>query len=527
MTDARGPVARPGDDLRADEVRQLIARGKPMRALALAVALTDTHPGSAWIWILVADCHRALGDAAAECAALEAALKSKPALPFVRRRLAELLATQGKLSAATDQLECLAQLEPDDPAPLMQQARIYGELGDAHMETQAWTRLMAIRPDLPAVHHHLHRLHSEAGRHREAAVHLRRVLQRRPEKKKLWLRLAALSESAGDLDGAEAALVRLLALAPSNFPAEEQLANVRRLKLASTAPGRVGLAAAARLAVLGNCQAYVMARCLRRLNPDLQIDVVGLFGFETADQIERRAAMLDEADVVVAQPASLRRLGLPDLEGPPGRARQTLLYPNILFTGFHPDVLSAPGINTLVGVWHSLLILAAYRQGLPPNRAAELFNAYVYGVLGYFDEYAKAEDFLLSRARQIDWDLSADLERWRGRSPFVHTPNHPHIHVMMCLARHVCRRLGIDFDPDAMAPSDPFDGHWPLYPEVGKRLGVEGRLTFVPGPEGAPSFDLDQAIGWFYGLYDRRPLKCLTSPRVDETISILKAEGIL
>ena len=208
---------------------------------------------------------------------------------------------------------------------------------------------------------------------------------------------------------------------------------------------------------------------------------------------------------------------------------RTVCYPRVLFTGFHPDALHASPrarLRSLIGDWNSTLMLAGYRLGLPAHRTAELFNAYIYGVLGYFDEYANAERFLRDQGRQVGWELSAEFEEWRAQGCFVHTPNHPRIGVMMSLARGVCRSLGLEFDADAAAPPDPFDLSWPVYPEIGKRLGLEGALIFTTSLDGGQSFDLDGAIEWFYEIYARAPAESLQFTRVDEAIAILRAEGV-
>ncbi len=450
-----------------------------------------------------------------------------PELITGRLRLAQQLVASGELAAAAEHYRVLSDLVPDEPDHLARLAALYGELDQPEEEAAAWTRLAAKRPDWGQAHSRLAALHTKAGRTHEAAIHLRRLLDVYPRKTKLWIRLAALCEATGDRDGAEAAWTRVLEAFPGNLAAEEHLANLRRLKAAPAPASRSGPAVAARLTVLGNCQAFVMARCLRSLNPDLQVSAVGQPS--TWEQVEGLTAKLDDMDAVLVQPIAMQQLGPLNPEDQAGWRVRTLLYPSILFTGFHPDALHASHpsrLGSLIGEWHSLLIMAGHRKGLPPHRTAELFNAYIYGVLGYFDEYAKAERFLEERAGQAGWDIAAEIQQWRGPSPFVHTPNHPNIHVMMSLARRVCRNLGLDFDKGASAPPDPFDSDWPIYPEIGKRLGVAGDLTFVSGLKDRASFDLEGAIRWFYDAYDRAPANEMAFTRVDDAIRVLAAEGV-
>ena len=281
--------------------------------------------------------------------------------------------------------------------------------------------------------------------------------------------------------------------------------------------------------MFGNCQAYAMGRCLRTLLPDSEITALNWGELGSDAHIEGFAKSLERFDVLVAQPArppELRRLDPEALAAVPARC---VFFPAVQFTGFQPDAVrrSGDGLVSLVGEWHSALIMAAWRMGLPEARAEELFNAYIYGALGYFDEHAKASQFLLEQASKLGWDLSAELRAWPA--PFVHTPNHPRIGVMMDLARGLCARLGLDPGPHAPPPPDPFAplGAWPIYPEIGKRLGVAGEMSFVNVVESGRTYPLDEAIAWYYAVYDKAPPEALAAvDRVDEVIAMLRAEGV-
>ncbi len=513
-----------------EQAKQLLAAGHGAEAAALAAQLAKAAPRSFRIWILLADCQAALGDSAAEIAALEGALDLQPLRGSARDRLAKLLLSKGELAAAAAHYQWLSDAEePVQPKRLLQLTALYHKLGCPELEAAAWTRLVAIKPDRARGHGRLAELHLMAGRSREAVPHVRRALQARPQKVKLWILLAEVCEDIGELDEAEAAWIKVAELDPRSLSAEQRLADVRMLKGAASAAVRSGSAAAARLSVLGNCQAHVLAQCLRRLNPDLDVISVNWFELASDQRLERVGDSLGQADAVIVQPNAIPRFASLSAKALAERGLRTVGYPRVVFTGFHPDALHvSPGarLRSLIGDWHSTLMLAGYRLGLPAHRTAGLFNAYIYGVLGYFEEYANAERYLRSEGRRVGWELSAEFDEWRGQGCFVHTPNHPRIGVMMSLARGVCRSLGLEFDAAATAPPDPFDLAWPVYPEIGKRLGVEGALTFTTSLDGGQRLGLDGAIDWFYEIYARAPAESLQLTRVEEVISILRAEGI-
>ncbi len=529
LVQASEPVTSAECSAWSKEARDLLAAGKPQQAAALASKLAAAVPSSFQFWLLLADCEAASGNRPAEIEALEGALAAQPHRGRARIRLARRLAATGELARAAAHLQRLVDDGAAGPELLLQLASLYRELRRPEAEAEAWTRFVAIDPSDAKGRDRLAELHMMAGRSREALGHLARALEARPTKAKLWALQASLCEDLGELDEAELAWSKLLELNPNDLSAERRLAQVRMLRRPQAPAVRSGRTPAARLSLLGNCQAHVLAACLRQLNPDLQVTSVSWADLVSKESLARAAGALSQADAVVVQPVAAPRLEPLNPRALAARGLRILRYPPVLFTGFHPDAVHAPrraGLRSIIGAWHSALILAAFELGLPPHRTAELFNAYVYGVLGYFDEYASSARFLTEKARQTGWDISTEIETWRREGCFVHTPNHPRIDIMMSLARRVCAGLELDFDAEATPPPDPFDLAWPLYPEIGKRLGLRGEMLFTTTLDGGRSFDLDEAIAWFYDAYCRAPAGSLRHRRADEIVALLKSEGV-
>ena len=339
-----------------------------------------------------------------------------------------------------------------------------------------------------------------------------------------WRREAQAHEEAGEFEAAEPFWRRVLEQDPDDMDAPERLALAQIIAGHSAAPS----ASTVRVIALGNCQTYSMSACLRALNPDLRVAALSWTELRTTAQVERLLTILDGVDAVLVQPVNLpevQRLSAPALAG---RVARCVEFPRIHFTGFHPDALRAPGraLKGLIGPWHSALVMAGYGMGLSEDRTEELFNAYVYGALGYFDEHGKASSFLQASFADLGWDTPSGLKD--AAQPFVSVPYHPRIEPMMDLAREAAARLGIDTDPEALPPPDPLlrFGAWPIYPEVGKRLGLRGRMQFDPPGEPQRAMALRDAIAWCYALYARSPPEALAPRRVKKIIEILRAEGI-
>ena len=283
-----------------------------------------------------------------------------------------------------------------------------------------------------------------------------------------------------------------------------------------------------RVAVVGNCQAIGVADCLRRLCPDIEVVSHSWGSIAGVEQANALAKELQACDLVFSQ--FTKRADYGDLRT--ARLRElcprTLLFPKVIFTGFHPDMIAMEGVYSPLGVSHSGLILTAQLLGVPVGRVADLFNAYVYAVAGYFEEFAKAETYLLQSAAVTDAPLDDALPEWRTRGIFVHVPSHPTVQAlssiaeMLALKAELAPRIGGDLPPDRLADSVV----WPLYPEIGARLGVEGGLRFKPTGVGAAAIELDEMIERSYRAYAGCDQETLRTPRAVELAEALRAEGI-
>ena len=517
--------AEPAQVLR--RAQGLLADGQAGEAEPLLRELLEDQPSLTAAWLALARCLLALGDRDGELEACRRALALDPGLTYAHVRAGALLTKRGELVEAARHFQAASDREPQRLKLNLRLAGLYRRLADHEREVEVLTRVVAVAPDDIPAHDRLAELHWQAGRMGQALPHLRRLVEHDPKELKPLRWLAHACEAEADYAGAEAAWLRVLELLPGHLDATERLARARLFKGADGArsPGK-----AMRLMVLGNCQAYAMGQCLRALAPELEVAAVGWAELTTSEEIDRLASSLGTVDLVLAQTTKdpLLKAFQPDAlaEGPTPSA----FFPAIHFTGFHPDAVRAAGggLHSPIGEWHSALALAGYLKSLSPERTAELFNAYVYGVLGYFDEAAKAEKYLTATARRIGWDLSGELTDWRAEGVFVHTPNHPRMSVMMSLARRVCANLGLDIREDAAAPPDPFEryGDWPLYPEIGKRLGLEGALVFAPARRESEALGLEQAIAWYHAVYAKAPAASLRLPRALEVLASLEAEGL-
>jgi hypothetical protein len=252
-----------------------------------------------------------------------------------------------------------------------------------------------------------------------------------------------------------------------------------------------------RVALIGNCQVAGLADCLSAICPDIEPLPLQLRRGDTPERLEQMAAAAASADAVLAQ-----RLGPEARYGPLFHQRlseaggRLHFIPRMAFSGFHPDTVVLTGSAAgRLGSYHSAIIAGAWLAGLPERRVPALFNAYVFRRLGYFEEPARALDFLRGQ-----WSaVGLALGDWSGQ--FMHTPNHPAVEVLMTAADQLLERLGIARDTARPAPEDRLAGivNLPVYPELARALGVPGgRETFIQGHGDLP---LESVVADAYRAY--------------------------
>lgn len=251
-----------------------------------------------------------------------------------------------------------------------------------------------------------------------------------------------------------------------------------------------------RIGVLANCQRLGFADCVAALLPGHEMRVVGIGQLDRTSDLAAIADDLAACDLLFTQNLTAEWLGPLAMARLMPRAARAVVFPSIAFTGFQPDSIVGPE-QGLMGVAHSALAMACHAEGLPPDRAVRLFNAFTYGALGYFDQHDISFRFMTREARALGYDFGALIREAPG--VFMHTTNHPRIDVLMAVARAAVARAG---EPLRQAPL-PHDrlediALWPVYPEIAARLGVAGGLTFGAG---ARRFELREMVERSYDTY--------------------------
>ena len=286
------------------------------------------------------------------------------------------------------------------------------------------------------------------------------------------------------------------------------------------------------IAVLGNCQARGVAQAMRLLAPKSPVRYLPSGTLRRdhghVDGLIRTLRAHDHVYVQVF-PAGLI----------PGGDSATLrevdprlkLFPSIVFSAFHPDMVYAgPGSELAsarlapspTGLYHSAIALLAHRLGLGVGHTVGLFREAVFARLGYLGHWDPAVRELVGSAAAAGFGLERELTRWARRGAFMHVLNHPKAFVVGDIAGRLLRESGIEPEPvlveDYLGDELAHDVVWPVYPAVAEQFGLAGSYLFKTKRRGDAFpmlYDLDGFVAASFSIYDATPAADLGCFRID------------
>jgi hypothetical protein len=253
-----------------------------------------------------------------------------------------------------------------------------------------------------------------------------------------------------------------------------------------------GFPSSPRIGIVSNCQGEVIGRSIQAYlgcRPPKHVMVGNNDLDEITRLVGRVRALESEYDILLIQPvlAGLLRPHVPEL------IDRFQLFPNLGFAAFQPDLclcavyrnsVSTIELSGPLGPYHSSIAFHAWNTGMSAREAVSLFNAQTYEALRFHDYWDAAAQGLYTEGRAADLPLEGLLDQWRTRGCFMHSTTHPKLFVLSDIARALVRRMG--FEPLPVDPSDVLhdlfgsSAVWPVYPEIGERLGIAGNYWFKP-----------------------------------------------
>ena len=278
--------------------------------------------------------------------------------------------------------------------------------------------------------------------------------------------------------------------------------------------------------LLGNCQVFGLANCLRVLSPGLAVEAWDLASYQRdGDALDARLSDFDRI-LVMDQASDL----LPMAED-----ERIARLPGLYFSGYHPDLCylaqDGPLSRGPLGHYHSAIAYAGFALGFDVARTLGFFNRETYERLGYFDAWTPARNLLLDAFARDGFDLRLRFVDWVRKGPFMHTINHPRIDVLLDVARMLLEQAGVAHADPGFVPEDNLvkSAVFPVYPELASSLGVGGTYRFKPGGE-YRVMGLDEFVAASFDAYrdagDVRPTHPAFRDRIEYVVDRLGgAEG--
>ena len=198
--------------------------------------------------------------------------------------------------------------------------------------------------------------------------------------------------------------------------------------------------------------------------------------------------------------------------------------PAVSFAGFHPDNDYIINKNTNkpisgpLGHYQSMLIFWGWKNGFSITETERLFSSEMFEAVGYYDLYQSSHKALLDRFKSYPYPLEQAFLKWRSRGCFMHSVNHPKLYVLADLARIFLEKAGYKIPPDIETyVPDQFTNHgcWPVYPEIGERLSIEGSYSFKKAGKEPVFLTLPEFIEQSFAVYSEHNTDDLDCPRLN------------
>jgi len=274
----------------------------------------------------------------------------------------------------------------------------------------------------------------------------------------------------------------------------------------------------------------MLAAALRHLIPDCEVEHHDLSMLHDPGNQHAVAEAYGSCDHVISVRAAPEFGPLQD-DVLATRVKALHFFPGLVFGGFHPDTVYVPGghgmLPGLTQHYHSRIAIGGFLAGRDEVATAALYNALVFGRLGYFDAYARERALAGWHFAQDGIAIEPLIDRWRERGCFMHSTNHPMAWAYADVAVAICRRIGLI---DATAPADPGEivddlamhSTHPVLPPLAARLGVPAQSQFkLPGHAGR-QVALEEFLAAEFEAFATAPREDLLAvPGVPELVAML------
>lgn len=246
----------------------------------------------------------------------------------------------------------------------------------------------------------------------------------------------------------------------------------------------------ARIVVIGNCQAEVIAEGMRFFKPDaFSKHILSWEIPRWYDNVDSFINDLKSFDHIFSHNVDLSPYlpgGLQELKE---RFTNAIEIPTVVFPAYHPDLVyvyrgqgSGEAVFSPIGAYNSAIALFGYKKDLSAYQTIRLFNEAVYRKLGYFDMWEASQNALLASGRDAGLSLASLFPKWTRSGCFMHSINHSKIEPLIDISKLLLGKVlgnvaDADWRPFIVDPLQK-DAVWPIYPEIAEKFGLPGSYMF-------------------------------------------------
>jgi hypothetical protein len=228
--------------------------------------------------------------------------------------------------------------------------------------------------------------------------------------------------------------------------------------------------------LVSNCNTFGLANSMTLLSNYFHLDFVDVWQFR--QNLEKYKNDIPRYNRVVINPEAEHS----DFDF--STVENVNRIPTLDFDAYHPDICYLNARNQRLhgptGAYHSMLVLAAFEQGLTVEQTRALFRRDIFERSGFFSRWPSARERLIKTFALYGLDVAGPFRTWSRGDAFMHALGHPKARPIHDIARTFLETCGIETDRADVIPHDTLveGACMPVYPEIGEVYGVRGSYTF-------------------------------------------------
>lgn len=260
--------------------------------------------------------------------------------------------------------------------------------------------------------------------------------------------------------------------------------------------------------VISACQSVGLANCIQSLVKDVNVTGMDYIIYNKNKKIIRND--IQKYSKIFINSGIKELISSDDIN----LIKEHIECPSVFFRAYHPDTIyleyEKKPINDPLSDYHSAICYACFTKGMSIADTLRHFNGNFFERCGYMSLWVPERERLINEMKSAGIDISEPIRRWGRERAFMHSMNHPLIHVLHDIAAELVRMQGRPPLNGGFIPHDNLltGPQFAVYPEIAESLGVPGSYIFK-GYDYRP-IDLVEFITKSFEIYNKFPRGSIT-----------------